>query len=60
MFGRKKQMTKLPNGKKPKYSDLEQSFLITYKKMIEANQEVHRLTLLNAELRYDLENLKDK
>jgi len=60
MFEKKKQMTKLPNGKKPNYSDLEQSFVVTYKKMVEANNEVHRLTLLNAELRYDLENLKDK
>lgn len=49
---KKRFKTVLPDGSKPSYKDLEQSFLVTYKKLVEADNEVKRLTLENAELRY--------
>ena len=55
----RKARTALPNGKKPSYADLEQSFLVTYELLNIKEKEIKRLTVLNAGLRYDLSKVSD-
>ena len=55
LFKKKKRFrTQLPNGQKPSYKDLEQSFLVTWEKLQKANAEVKRLNLANAGLRHEM------
>ena len=53
VFLNRKSRTKLPNGKKPRYKDLEASFLKVWKKLEVAELEIKRLNEENASLRYE-------
>ena len=48
------QLTKLPNGDKPSYEQLEESFLDAWDKNKILEKRVSELSRDNAELRYDL------
>ena len=48
------QKTKLPNGKKPSYEDLEASFIATYDKLQVAQKEIKRLNMIVVNLKHDL------
>jgi len=58
MWYKKNQKTKLPNGKRPRYKDLEASFLKTFEMMETYREQVKRLTAEAADLRHQLQKLK--
>lgn len=53
MFKRN-QRTKLPNGKRPSYADLEQSFITVYEQSEVYKAEIRRLNRLVADLKHEL------
>ena len=53
MWYKKDQKTRLPNGKRPRYKDLEASLLKQYEVNRTLAAEVKRLTLLVAELKHE-------
>lgn len=54
MWYKRGQQTKLPNGKRPRYKDLEASLIKQYGINKTLAVEVKRLTLLVAELKKDM------
>jgi len=54
IFKRKEQLTRLPDGSKPSYDDLEASFINVHKQLTVAKTEVKRLNRVVADMQYDL------
>lgn len=59
-FKKKLQLTKLPNGKKPSYADLECSLTRYYQEIRKLNEDLKRMADDNAYLRYRLAKMEEE
>lgn len=60
LFKKKPQLTKLPNGKKPSYADLECSLTRYYQEIRKLTASLNQMAEDNAYLRYRLAKMQEE